>query len=207
MNSASWRMWGIAAGLALAVSAGASAAAEFDDPDWPCIQRKVPELSIGQMWAGPIPDPDAEVDATVRSLAQRLSPRRVSVEEVRSEAAAAVQTLGPDERAEDLGALFAAMLARINVERGQVIAGIGRYARHQAEFAERIEAMQMELAALEAAPDDGKDWDRIEELTDTLAWETRIFRDRAQSLTYVCESPVLLEQRAFAIGRALAELL
>jgi hypothetical protein len=207
MRSASWRAQGIASALALAVSAGASAAAEFDDPDWPCIQRKVPELSIGQMWAGPVPEPDAVADAEVRSLAQRLSPRRVSVEEVGSEAAAAVQALGPEARAEELGALFAAMLARINVERGAVIAGIGRYARHQTELADRIEAMQVELAGLEAAPDDGKDWDRIEELTDTLAWDTRIFRDRAQSLTYVCESPVLLEQRAFAIGRALAELL
>lgn len=206
MRSASWCIQGIAAGLALAVSAGVSAA-EFDDPDWPCIQRKVPELSIGQMWAGPVPDADAVTDATVRSLAQRLSPRRVSVEEVGSEVAAVVQALGPDERAEELSALFAAMLARINVERGSIIAGIGRYAHHQAELADRIESLQIELAALEAAPDDGKDWDRIEELTDTLAWETRIFRDRAQSLTYVCESPVLLEQRAFAIGRALAELL
>jgi hypothetical protein len=167
----------------------------------------VPELSIGQMWAGPVPEPDAVADAEVRSRAQRLSPRRVSVEEVGSEAAAAVQALGPEARAEELGALFAAMLARINVERGAVIAGIGRYARHQTELADRIEAMQVELAGLEAAPDDGKDWDRIEELTDTLAWDTRTFRDRAQSLTYVCESPVLLEQRAFAIGRALAELL
>jgi hypothetical protein len=53
-------------------------------------------------------------------------------------------------------------------------------------------------------PAEPKDFDRIEELEDTLAWETRIFRDRAQSLTYVCETPVLLEQRAFAIARLIA---
>ena len=23
------------------------------DPDWPCIQRKVPELSLAQIWNGP----------------------------------------------------------------------------------------------------------------------------------------------------------
>ena len=34
-----------------------------------------------------------------------------------------------------------------------------------------------------------------------LLWDTRIFDEREQSLTYVCESPVLLEQRLFALAR------
>jgi hypothetical protein len=67
--------------------------------------------------------------------------------------------------------------------------------------------MEADLAALQAAPEAERDMDRIEALQDGLAWETRIFKDRAQSLTYVCEAPVLLEQRAFAIGRALAVLM
>ena len=29
-------------------------AAMNTDPDWPCIQRKVPELSLGQIWDGPV---------------------------------------------------------------------------------------------------------------------------------------------------------
>ena len=44
-------------------------------------------------------------------------------------------------------------------------------------------------------------------MRNTLAWDTRIFKQRAQSLNYVCETPVLLEQRAFAIARALAGLI
>ena len=35
--------------------------ADFSDPDWPCIQRKVPQLWIGQMWTGPaIEEPDLQ---------------------------------------------------------------------------------------------------------------------------------------------------
>ena len=56
-------------------------------------------------------------------------------------------------------------------------------------------------------PEDQKDWDRIEELQDALAWDIRVYKERAQALTFVCETPVLLEQRAFAIARTLAELM
>jgi hypothetical protein len=44
-------------------------------------------------------------------------------------------------------------------------------------------------------------------LRQKLAWDTRIFRERSQSLTYVCETPVLLERRAFELARALAGLI
>ena len=37
-----------------------------------------------------------------------------------------------------------------------------------------------------------------------LDWDQRIFTERQQSLTYVCETPVILEQRAFALGRIIA---
>ena len=42
----------------------------------------------------------------------------------------------------------------------------------------------------------------MDEVEKQLDWSTRIFQDRQQSLTYVCETPVVLEQRAFALGRA-----
>ena len=67
--------------------------------------------------------------------------------------------------------------------------------------------MQLELAKLEAAPADTRDDAQIEELRNALAWETRIFRERSQSLSYVCETPVLLERRAFEIARAFAGLI
>ncbi|MFK8252159.1 hypothetical protein [Ancylobacter terrae] len=34
-------------------------------------------------------------------------------------------------------------------------------------------------------------------------WDTRIYDTRTQAVTAVCESPVILEQRAFALARAI----
>ena len=181
------------------------AAAEFDDPEWPCIQRRVPDLSIGQMWAGPPPAADA-LDPEVEALAGRIAPRRVSVEEIAAAADTALQDVPPEARPEWLANLFAAILDRINVERGEIISGIGRYATRQRAIADEIGAMNSELVALQRVPEAERDMDRIEKMQDALAWETRIYKDRAQSLTYVCETPVLVEQRAFAIARALAAL-
>ena len=43
--------------------------------------------------------------------------------------------------------------------------------------------------------------ERTAALTEKLQWDRRIYRERDQSLTYVCEVPVLLEQRLFALAR------
>ena len=82
------------------------------------------------------------------------------------------------------------------------MAGITRYAHKQEALDGRIETARHEFAALNAA--EPKDFDRIDALEGEIDWSTRIFQDRQQSLTYVCETPVILEQRAFALGRAIA---
>lgn len=187
-----------------------AAAAEPADPDWPCVQRKVATLSVAQMWPGAPPDtPEAERAAAreFASLAQGLASRRVPVDQAVALAEDLVAGLEGEERARRLAALFDAIVARINVERGQVISGIGRYARRQAALADGVEAKRLELARLEGLPADQGDPARVAELRDTLAWDTRIFRERQQSLAYVCEAPALLERRAFELGRALGGLL
>jgi len=195
-----------AAALVAALAAGPMAAAQPQDPDWPCVQRKVPVLTVAQMWAGPAPAADWEEQADLRELARRLAARRVPVADATAAAADYVADLDPDQRGEALASLFAAILARLNAERGEIIAGIGRYARRQTAEADRVETMQLDLAKLEAAPADTRDVGQIEALRNALAWETRIFRERSQSLSYVCETPVLLERRAFEIARAFAGL-
>lgn len=183
------------------------AAQEPADPDWPCVQRKVSTLSIGQMWPGPVPEAEAENADEIAALARRISPRRVSAEDAATVAAEFVAGLEEDERARQLAHLFGEVVDRINAERGQIISGIGRYARRQADLAEAVEVKQLELARLEGQPEDQRDPQQIEALRSTLAWETRIFRERRQSLAYVCEAPALLERRAFELGRALGALL
>jgi hypothetical protein len=193
------------AALLTALLAAPAGAATFDDPDWPCIQRRVDSLSVGQMWPGPFPETDWRVIEALRTLGPALAQRRVSVEEVGERAAAYADTLPEADRAEHMALLFTAILEQINAQRAQLISGVGRYARRQAALAERVDQRRAEIAALMDAED--KDFDRIDAVEEALEWDTRIFRERAQSLSYVCEAPVLLEQRAFAIARILAGLI
>lgn len=185
----------------LGAGIGPVAAAEGTNPSWPCIQRKQPHLSIGQMWAGPPPD-DATTalsrDAAIQALAARLEQRRLPM--------AQAETLIADFAASadnpQLTALMQAILAKIEPERAAMIEGIARYGQKQVDLAKMIETRRASMAELESA--DPPDFDAIDAEEQALDWDQRIFTDRQQSLTYVCESPVLLEQRAFALARAIA---
>ncbi|MFC7556923.1 hypothetical protein ACFQU7_39010 [Pseudoroseomonas wenyumeiae] len=44
----------LALGMALSAAAGARAATAAD-PDWPCVQRLVPNLTAAGVWSGPVP--------------------------------------------------------------------------------------------------------------------------------------------------------
>ncbi len=71
----------------------------------------------------------------------------------------------------------------MNAERSQVISGIGRYARGQAETGR--EAAQGGVRARRMRAQAGRRHRQgRRQLTDRLNWETRIFEERVQSLTY-----------------------
>lgn len=193
--------------LGLASSSGSVFAANFDDPTWPCVQRKVSHLSIGQMWTGDILEPDqiAAASARMKSLAAVIAVRRTSLEDAEILIADFAKAAGED-RAERLSMLFALVFERIDMERSQLVGGIARYAGKQSGLAERIDAQNEALAALEAKADKSNDdYDRLEEISDQIEWDSRIFDERQQSLAYVCETPVLLEKRAFALARMMME--
>src|SRR3546814_8391776 len=92
------------------------------------------------------------------------------------------------------------MLSLMNRERASIISGVERYAVRQRALAEKIER---ETAELEMLPVDGTEAEQSEraDLQEILNWDTRIFQEREHSLTYVCELPVQIERRAFALGR------
>jgi len=194
----------VIAALVAIMIAPAASAAKYDDPDWPCIQRRVDTLAMGQMWPGPFPEENWRDHAEIRALAMALAQRRVSLEEVEARSAEFAASLPDAQRSTHIALLFDGILDQINIQRSQIIAGIGRYARRQAALAAKIDETRAELASLLDA--DEMDFDRIDALEEVVDWDARIFRERAQSLTYVCEAPVLLEQRAFAVARLLAAL-
>ncbi len=180
------------------------AAASFEDPEWPCVQRQVPQISPGMVWAGP-PVDELQIEwrreSDIKTLAQRISARATEQEAAEAAVAEYAKTLGND-RNQRLTALLAASLSIINGERSSLIQGIKRYDRRQARLAERIEDLQVELNAL---PDDESEeaQEERQDLLDQIEWDTRIYIEREQSLNYICEQPILLEQRIFALGRAI----
>lgn len=197
--------------LSLVVAIPAFAAPAFADgppvdPDWPCIQRKQPHLSIAQVWGGPVPDEEAQALAAtpeVAAAAQMIALRRTPL----PDAEARMQTFATEhgDDPEAVVALFSATFDHINGTRDRVMSGIARYAHKQARLEGQIEDLRHRMHTLEAAEEE--DFDAIDDLEKQLDWATRVFQDRQQSLTYVCETPVILEQRAFALGRAAQALL
>jgi hypothetical protein len=193
-----------ALGLGLLL-AGSAAAAE--DKDWPCDQILQPELSVGAMWSGPDPSGATESwqnDESVRSLVERIAPRRVALDEARSEIRQFAAGVAGNKR-KALVELFAGLFETINSERGEIIRGIKRYHGRQAALAKRIEDTTKTLDDLDP---DSKDQAVIQKRADIqteLDWDSRIFDDRQRLLPAVCEQPVLLERRLFALSRTIQD--
>ena len=46
---------------------------------------------------------------------------------------------------------------------------------------------------------------RIDQLSNQLTWETRIFEDRNKVIRFACEVPTAIDQRLFALGRTIQQ--
>jgi hypothetical protein len=202
--------WSFLMFLAAFGAARALAAGDQKDPDWPCVQRKVPSISAGMVWAGPeIAEDDRrwQEHADIAELVGRISSRRTPLEEAYAATDSFAATLGTD-RNERLTLLATGLLQTINTERSQIIQGIERYARRQKELADKIKAERAELDALHAKLHPSEEESaRIKDLETAFQWDTRVFDERRESLSYVCESPVLLEQQIFSLARHVMALL
>ena len=183
---------------ALAIAAlgtGPLAAQPKPDPDWPCVQRKVPTIAAGTIWSGPSLDEAGPwgSDFEAAALAQKLSSRRTPLADIDGLVDAFARDAGP-ERTKRLTRVFAGSL--------EIMSGIERYARGQRGFAERIRDAADKISAVKDSPAAATSKE-LDELETRFSWDKRIFEERAQSLTYVCETPVLLEQRLYEIARAI----
>ena len=191
--------------VATCVTHGAAQAADPSNPDWPCVQAKVPELSVVAMWSGPPLDDAAkawESDPKTNDLLPRLAARRVPIADA-EKAIVEYVTGSAAEREQKAKLLFAGLFDRLNRERSEVMRGIERLARRQQDLADKVRS---DIAELQKAQDAGSpDPSKLAELTGRVEWSTRIFEDRRKSIRFVCEVPVQIEQRLFALGRAVQQ--
>jgi hypothetical protein len=174
-------------------------------PDWPCVQAKVPDLSIVAVWDGPPIEPAQTAwqdDPTVRNLIARLAARRIPIEDAQKSIEDFLAGAGA-AKADKGVLLFAGLFETLNRERTEVMNGLERMQRSQRELADRIKADASAQRELQDQPQ--PDQAKLDELGSRIEWSTRIFDDRRKSVRYACEVPVTIERRLFALGRAIRQ--
>jgi hypothetical protein len=174
-------------------------------PDWPCVQAKVPELSIAAVWDGPSIEQAQNVwqaDPTIGNLVARLAARRIPIAEAQKNVEDFLAAAGA-AKAERGVLLFAGLFTTLNHQRTEVMNGLERLQRRQKELADRIKS---EVASLRQLQDKSEqDQAKIDELNSGIEWSTRIYDDRRKSVSYACEVPVIIERRLFALGRTIRQ--
>jgi len=198
-----WRMT-IAALCALAASSQPGLAADPRYPDWPCSQAKVPVISLAAVWAGPPLDDASQQwkdDARISALVTRLAARKTPLDEAEKSITDLLAASSDKSMAGKL--LFAGLFDTLNAQRSQVMNGLERVTRKQREAADKIRADTIALQGLQGEPT--PDQQKVDELSNTLLWETRIFEDRRRVVKFVCEVPTAIDQRLFALGRVIQQ--
>ncbi len=187
-----------------------SAVAEYKgktDPDWPCQQIKTPTFSLASIWAGPELDlnsQDWRNERDVADLEAQMAQRRVPIADVEAAIAGFKAKAGPDANAKLLRA-FAGAFTDLTRQRSEIIDGLDRIGRRQKALADRLRAENEAMG--NAADQNGAGQAPGADNQERLLWDLRIFNDRRQTVTYVCETPTLIEQRIGEIARAVQKAL
>jgi hypothetical protein len=193
-----WRSRVLVALMVLMVPGTANAAAA---DDWPCVQRKVQDIALAAVWNGPPVDTAAgawHADPEIAGLVERLAARRTPDDEARQAIQGLAAAAGA-AKVRKLTALIEGLVEKVNAERGTVIAGLERFGRAQKQLAVSIRDENAKLSTARTAPD--ADQVKLTERADHLQWSLRIFNERQKTLRFVCEVPVLIEQRLFNLSR------
>lgn len=175
--------------------------AQQTDPLWPCVQRFVPAISPGALWDGPPLDGlDWRGDAEVAALAAAAVEGDAKAAEAK---VAAFSAAVPEaDRGRRLTLLFAGILDTANARRDTMIAAIRRQAAGVNALADRINDLLGTRGRLIA---EGRDegGPEVKAVDDELYWLQRAFDGKRKAQPYLCEQPVLTEQRVGVLARAI----
>ncbi len=200
-------LW-MAAGI-MATMLSSPVSAQDVDPEWPCIQRLILEISPATMW--PIPVEEGMETAyrdypDIRKLSEELGDIEVFTADHQEAIAAFADSVPEAEREASLTLLATGVVDVSNRIRGDYIRGIKRFTRQQIVISQQIEDSLNELSLLETneTASDGKARRETEE---TLRWHERVYDQRERSIQLLCEQPVELEQRLSDVLRYAAQYL
>jgi hypothetical protein len=193
---------------AVAVSlplAAAPAQQSGRSPDWPCMQRLVPELTAGTFWSGP-PAPagaDWRADSRIADLVAAVANRDLPVDEGEAKLAAFADSVPAEQRGTVLPELFAGLVDAINGDRHDVIVRLEELGRRQKSMAGTVDKVTDELRAVpvDATGDDAARRQEIEQRRNFLI---RSYQQVQRTIQYACQVPADLEARLGRYARALA---
>ena len=176
--------------------------------EWPCEQVERPEISIGSVWHGPDPESAAAADwhsePAVAALVEQIAPRRMP----QDQAIDAVHRFSAgykDDRDKVLTAVFAGLFETMSHERSQIIQGIKHFNSRQDSLSQRIQEGWKQMDALDPNSSDPKVAEQRMTLQQTIDWDSRVFDDREHLLPVICQQPSVIEQRLFALSRAIQD--
>lgn len=169
------------------------------DPDWPCVQRLVPTLTAGTIWAGSGAAGDWRADPQVAAVVAEAAPRGRPVPGAVARLDAYAATLPAAGRPAALGLVFTGLVDETNRQRADVIErlrGIGRRQRSLTEITDRV------TAELRALPADAPAAVR-EEVVQRRTFLIREYEEIGRTIRYACEVPGALEARLGSFAQAL----
>jgi len=178
----------------------AFAAYPNQDPDWPCQQRLVPEVTAATFWNGPLPMGEAPSDPRIDRLVNAVAPRDVSLDDAKARIAEFLKTVKPKERAAIVPAAFVAIVAEVNRERSDVIGSIKDLTRRQRDIAALVAKADSDLAAIPETAQ-GEDAAKRDEALQRKTFLARTFEDTRKTMRYACDVPAQLDARLGAIAQ------
>lgn len=175
------------------------------NPDWPCIQVLLEELSWGSIWTGPPLDERTtkwKENEELRLLAIKIMDRKTKEEDGITELK---KFMKKNNSPEDLTFVFHALFDKTNEiwkNRTQKLKNFGKKQRLTSEkIARKLEKSKILLENPEANKEE------ITRLEQEKFWDIRKFEDRRMQSDYLCEQPRFYEKRLGVYSNIILEKL
>ena len=163
------------------------------NPDWPCIQVLLEELSWGSIWTGPPLDERTtkwKENEELRLLAIKIMDRKTKEEDGITELK---KFMKKNNSPEDLTFLFHALFDKTNEIWKNRIKKLKNFGKKQRLTSEKIAKKLEKLKILLENPEINKE--EIAKLEQEKLWDVRKFEDRRMQSDYLCEQPRFYEKR------------
>lgn len=172
------------------------------DPNWPCQQPLVRELTAGSYWPGPIQaNPGWRDDEPLFAAVTDIVDRNTPDDEAIRKLDAYVATIPAGKRATALPALFSAIVDQTNDVRTPLLNRIEQLGLRQRRMGDVVAAISTKVD--QTPPADP----HYAEFAGERDFDVRAFQETQHTMRYVCEAPANMERRLGEVARDLQEKL